>query len=213
MARTIVCYGDSNTWGCIPIVGDESPRRFAASERWPGVMRTALGHGYRVVEEGLNARTTVFDDPVEPGRNGRTLLSACLCFHRPVDLVVLMLGTNDVKARFAATARDVAAGAAMLVDDVLRNRCGPDGAPPRVLLVCPPPLGRLTSFADDFAGGAEKSRELPERYADVAARLGCGFLDAGSAIRSSDVDGIHLDADQHAVLGRVVAERVQGLLT
>jgi lysophospholipase L1-like esterase len=209
---TILCYGDSNTWGCIPIEGDEAPRRLGSSERWPGILRAEMGESVHVVEEGLNSRTTVFDDPLEPGRNGRPFLSTCLLSHQPLDLVIVMLGTNDLKVRFGVSAGEVAEGAGLLVDDVLRSRCGPQGSAPQVLLVCPPPLGRLKTFADVFEGGVEKSRALPEHYAAVSARLGCEFLDAGTLIRSSDVDGIHLEADQHAVLGRAIAERARRLL-
>jgi lysophospholipase L1-like esterase len=101
--KTVLCYGDSNTWGSDPETGE----RFAPEVRWPGVLRQALGEGYWVVEEGLNGRTTVRDDPIEGAhKNGRTYLPACLEFHKPIDLVLIMLGTNDLKARFAASASD-----------------------------------------------------------------------------------------------------------
>ena len=121
----------------------------------------------REVEE--SGRTTVWDDPLEPHRNRRELLLPVLLTHQPVDLVVLMLGTNDLKHRFGAEPRDIAAGAGPLLDDVASSSCGPDGSPPRTLLVCPAPVARLTQFAEEFAGATEKSRAIPAQYASVAA--------------------------------------------
>ena len=98
--KTIMCYGDSNTWGCIPLAGPQPPRRYGPAQRWPGVLRRELGDGYWIVEEGLNGRTTVWDDPLEPFRSGKELLAPCLMTHEPIDLVIVMLGTNDLKRRF-----------------------------------------------------------------------------------------------------------------
>jgi lysophospholipase L1-like esterase len=211
--RTILCYGDSNTWGCIPEEGDGPARRFGPDERWPGVLRHELGDGYGVVEEGLNGRTTVWDDPLEPYRNGRAFLMPCLLSHHPLDLVVVMLGTNDLKQRLGVGARDIAAGAGLLVDEIERSECGPEGGSPQVLLVCPPAVDRVVELDDEFCGALEKSRELARHYAAVAGARSCAFIDAGAHITSSDVDGIHLEADQHQRLGAVVAERAHQLLS
>jgi lysophospholipase L1-like esterase len=206
--RTILCYGDSNTWGCIPEQGDGPARRLGPDERWPGVLRRELGEGYGVVEEGLNGRTTVWDDPVEPYRNGRDFLMPCLLSHHPLDLVVVLLGTNDL-SRSGVTARDIAAGAGTLVDDIVGSECGRDAGPPLVLLICPPPFAQL---GDEFRDATERSRELAPHYAAVAEARSCAFLDAGAHITSSDVDGIHLELDQHQRLGTVVADRARALL-
>lgn len=206
--RSVLCYGDSNTWGCAPLVGDEAARRFPEDVRWTGVLRRELGPGWWVVEEGLNGRTTVWEDALEPYRNGLEYLRPTLLSHQPLDVVVVMLGTNDLKHRFGVSAREIAEGARLLVDAVLASGCGPDGAAPRVLLVCPPPLGRLDELADQFEGGAGKSRELAEHYAAAAQVRSCAFLDAGAHIASSDVDGVHLEADAHARLGKAVASAV-----
>ena len=210
--RTILCYGDSNTWGCIPSTGPEPPRRFAPGERWPGVLRRELGEGYWIVEEGLNGRTTVWDDALEPYRNGKEFLQPSLLTHQPIDLVIIMLGTNDLKRRIGVEARDIAAGAGMLVDITRASECGPDGSPPQALLVCPPPVGRLAQLADEFEGAAEKSRDLGHRYAAAAEARSCPFIDAGAHVTSSDVDGIHLDAPEHDRLGVVIAHRVRQLV-
>ena len=210
--KSILCYGDSNTWGCIPLRGPDPASRFPPATRWPGVLRRELGDGYWIVEAGLNGRTTVWDDPLEPRRNGRKLLLPTLLTHQPLDLVIIMLGTNDLKRRLGGSANEIAAGAGMLIDVVAGSGCGPEGGAPRALLICPPPVGRLDPLDDEFEGATEKSRRLAGHYAATAAARSCPFLDAGSVISSSDVDGIHLEASEHERLGLAVAERVR-LLT
>ena len=207
--RTILCYGDSNTWGSDPQTGE----RFPEEVRWPGVLRRALGEGYHVIEEGLPGRTTVREDPIEGDhKDGRAYLKPCLESHRPVDLVTIMLGTNDLKERFGSSASDIAQGAASLAEMALRSGCGPDGGAPVVLIVAPPPVGRLTDMAQMFAGSEDKSREFSGHYRYFAERSGCAFLDAAEVIVSSDVDGIHLDAGAHRKLGEAVAARIRGLM-
>ena len=207
--RTVLCYGDSNTWGSDPETGD----RFAPEVRWPGVLARELGEGFRVIEEGLPGRTTVRDDPIEGvHKNGRTYLRACLESHKPIDLVALMLGTNDLKERFGASASDIAQGAASLAEEILRSGCGPGGGAPAVLLVAPPPLGTLTELAEMFEGAAEKSARFAGHYRRFAEQYGCWFLDAGAVVASSDLDGIHLEAGEHRKLGEAVAARVEKAL-
>ena len=209
---TVLCYGDSNTWGCIPLKAPGLARRYPPATRWPGVLRSELGEGYWVVEEGLSGRTTVWDDPLEPHRNGRKLLPAALLTHQPLDLVIVMLGTNDLKRRLGGSASEIAEGAGLLVDMIIGSGCGPEGGAPKVLLVCPAPIARLDLFADAFEGATEKSRELAGHFAAVAESHSCGFLDAGTVITSSEVDGIHLDEPQHRVLGQAIAGHVRTLV-
>lgn len=205
--KTILCYGDSNTWGYNPL----TEGRYARDERWAGVLRRALGDGYVVVEEGLNGRTTVWDDPIEDHRSGKEYLLPCLRTHKPVDLVVIMLGTNDLKARFGVPACDIAAGAGVLVDMVAKSETGPGNRAPKVLLIAPPPLARLSGFAEMFEGGAAKAEKLSRHFRLVAEERGCALLDAREVIVSSDVDGIHLDASEHRKLGEAVARFVRQL--
>ena len=206
--KTILCYGDSNTWGYVPASGE----RFPEDVRWPGVLARELGSGFRVIEEGLNARTTVRDDPVEEYKNGKEYLRPCLESHRPLDLVIVALGVNDLKARFFASASDVADGAGVLVSIAQRSGAGPDGGPPAVLLVAPPTVGRLTELAQMFAGAEEKSKEFARQYRRVAGKYGCELLDAGEVVRSSDFDGIHLEVGEHRKLGEAVAALVRKML-
>jgi lysophospholipase L1-like esterase len=213
MTKTILCYGDSNTWGCPPRRHFGSVPRYGEDTRWPGVLRTALGPGFAVVEEGLGGRTTVWDDPIEGAhKNGKTYLTPCLASHRPLDLVAVMLGTNDLKHRFGLSAADIAAGAGALVDLVNSSGTGPGDAKPVVLLVCPPPLGRLDLFAVVFEAAAGKSRQLARHFEREAAARGCAFLDAGQFVRSSDIDGVHLDIDAQRALGTAVAQTIRALL-
>ena len=204
---TILCYGDSNTWGQVP---GPDPGRYDPAERWPGVMRAALGNGYRIIEEGLPGRTTVLDDPIEGAyKNGLTYLTPCLESHTPLDLVIVMLGTNDLKMRFNLPACDIAQGAGLLVHTIQR---GIYGVIPDVLLVCPPPVKDSTIFDRTFAGAIDKSRRMADHYRRIAGELACHFFDAGEVIVSSGVDGIHFDRDQHHKLGLALAGRVRDLL-
>ncbi len=204
----VLCYGDSNTWGYIG--GTEE--RFAPDVRWPGVMRQALGQGYWVIEEGLSGRTTVWDDPIEGDKNGETYLRPCLATHKPLDAVILMLGTNDLKRRFSLSAWDIAAGAEKLVRIIQDSGAGPGGAMPRVLLVCPAQVHGITGFAEMFDEDVEeRSARMTAHYQEVAQRLGCGFFDASSLPVCAE-DGIHLTPEAHTALGHSLAQAVRELL-
>jgi len=204
----VMCFGDSNTWGYDPTTAT----RFARDVRWTGVLQSSLGPGFHVIEEGLNGRTTIWEDPVEGDKVGKRHLLPCLLSQAPLDLVVIMLGTNDLKMRYSAPVVDVAAGVGILADIVLSSAAGKDDKAPALLLVAPPPFAKLSAFAGMFDGGAEKSRSLGVLYAEVARARGCAFLDAGTVIRSSDLDGIHLEAAEHAKLGQAIAREVKKIL-
>ena len=207
--KHILCYGDSNTWGFNPANGE----RFDRNTRWTGVVRNTLGPDYEIIEEGLNGRTTVFDDPTDDFRNGRTQLMPSLLSHRPLDLVTILLGTNDLKARFGMMPFDISQGVAVLVRTVQQSPIGPDGRAPQVLLLAPAPVARFNDYYGPmFAGDDVKSRQLGEQYARVAQELGCAFLDTQTIVTSSNLDGIHLEAAEHAKLGRVVADKIRLLL-
>jgi lysophospholipase L1-like esterase len=205
MPRQVLCYGDSSTWGCMPLQGDEAPTRFTRAERWTGVLQDELGADYWIIEEGLNGRTTTRDDVVESCRSGLTLLLPTLEAHHPLDLVVVMLGTNDLKERFAASPADVAHGAGELVKVIRGSALGPDGQSPQVVLVSPRLIGRLRQFSADFDGALEKSRLLGPEFRRVADERRCAFLDAGSLVSGSDADGVHLDRGSHSIIGKAVA--------
>jgi lysophospholipase L1-like esterase len=206
--KTIVCFGDSNTWGFDPAIRGRLP----SDQRWTGVLQSTLGSGYRVIEEGLNGRTTTVDDPIYPHRNGRDYLPPCLESHAPFDLVTIMLGTNDLKARFNRSSSDIAESAGILADFARCAPFGPENRPPKVLLIAPPPVTLLTELAEMFEGSEEKSRKFAKYYQLRAERLGIGFFDAGSVIRCSDLDGIHFEAAEHATLGRALAGKIREII-
>ena len=176
------------------------------------VCRASLDEEWAAIAEGLNGRTTVHDDPIEPYRCGADALPPCLMSHAPVDLVILALGCNDMKKRFSVSAFDIAEGAARLIFLARAYGRRPDGRPPKILLVAPPPIAKLTDYAEMFEGGQEKSLLLGQRYREIAEREGVAFLDAGQVIRCSDLDGIHYEADQHELLGRAAEKAVRSEL-
>ncbi len=206
MQKTILCFGDSNTWGWDP----KSEKRLELDKRWPGVVRKVVGNWYWVIEEGLSGRTTVIDDPMDAYRNGRNYLIPCLQSHEPLDLVVLMLGTNDLKQRFAMEPRDIVAGAESLVRLVLQSNTGPGSTAPKVLLVSPSLV--TMSVDDEFEGAIEKSKQLGELYAQAARSNGVAFLDAARIVVPSRIDGVHWEAEEHQSFGLTVAEMVKQLL-
>lgn len=208
--KSILCFGDSNTWGCDPA----GWRRFGRETRWPGVLQAELGEGYHVVEEGLGGRTTVWDDPIEGDKNGYAQLRPLLRSHMPLDLLVIMLGTNDLKNRFSVSPTDVSWSVGRLVDLARANSDAFEGGEPRVLVVCPPPFAPLegTPLRDIFVGGEEKSRGLSSAFRALCRERGLPLVDAGEHIESSKIDGIHLEASEHRKLGKVIAGEARRLL-
>jgi lysophospholipase L1-like esterase len=211
MTKTVLCYGDSNTFGTATV--ERPDGRYAPDERWPGVLRKALGSDWLVIEEGLGGRTTVSDDPVEGlWKNGMTYLLPCLHSHKPIDVFAVMLGTNDLKQRFNKSAWEIAEGVATLVAAVQGAAVGRDGGAPGIIIISPVPfLRKLPLHADLFAGAFEKSAEMASRYRAVAERLGVRFFEAGKVMKSSKVDGFHLGPEAHAALGKALAAEIAKL--
>jgi lysophospholipase L1-like esterase len=194
--RTLVCFGDSNTWGYVP---GSNGRRFHRDVRWPIRLQHALGDDWEVIAEGLSGRTATLDSPVAEGRNGLPYLVPCLHSHAPVDLLVIFLGTNDVGERFALPERDVARSVARLVKVARSAEAGPEGHAPVILVVCPPPFdGHL----------------LGPHFAEVCDELGCELLDldgvASYVPLADDVE--HLDEAGHAAVATAVEQRVRQLV-
>jgi lysophospholipase L1-like esterase len=205
----ILCYGDSNTHGTVPMAHADDVRRFGPKQRWTGVMQAGLGQEYCVIEEGLPGRTSVFDDPIDGAhKNGRSCLLPCLESHWPVDIVILMLGVNDLKARYGLAPYDIACGAGALVA-AIKAITSATGKPAEIILVAPPPIVCTGWLSPMFAGGDEKSQLLPQLFQAQAERHGVGFLDAGRFISVSRTDGIHFDENGHGVLGKAIAALVK----
>ena len=219
-ARRVLVYGDSNTWGWIPVEQGYPTTRYRKDQRWPGVAQAELGSGYEIVEEGLNGRTTVLADPAVPeragaGLDGRAYLPAAVASHLPLDLVVIMLGTNDLKTSFDRAPEEIAEGVKMLVDSVraMDGAAWTKYAAPKVIVVAPPPLVETHRFpSGDFGGGVAKSQALSAHYREIAAASGAEFLDAGAVTRADGVDGLHLSAEAHRKLGLAVADKVREIL-
>ena len=211
--RQILVYGDSLTWGIVP----NTRRRLPFSERWPGVMERALaeaGHHVRVIEDCLNGRRTAWEDPYKPGRNGLIGIEQRLEINSPLAMVIVMLGTNDFQSVHQNSAWHSAQGLAALVRSVRRAPIEPGMPAPEILVVAPPPI--TTPIAQPlppkFEGAPSKCVGLADAYADVATELACGFFDVASVTTSSAIDGVHLDVEQHARLGRALATVVGGTL-
>jgi lysophospholipase L1-like esterase len=212
MRKTILCFGDSNTWGYNPANGE----RFDTETRWPCRLAEILGGDYYVVEEGLNGRTTAFDDPIEPFRNGRKALDVCLLSHSPIDLFIVMLGTNDTKKFHHLTPFMITKGLESIVTEAGQAPYGRDGSAPKVLVVSPisiSPQGFDDGMREYFdESSAEKAAALSARYSLVAEQYGYGFMDAAKYARPSMRDGIHMEPEQHALLATAFAETVQAMI-
>jgi lysophospholipase L1-like esterase len=209
--KTVLCFGDSLTWGYNP----EGPDRHAFEDRWPSVLSSALGEGVTVIAEGLNGRTTGYDDHLaDCDRNGIKNLPTILHTHQPLDLVVIMLGTNDMKPTIAGTAHAARAGIQRLVGLVRHHEYSFDYDAPDILIVSPPALCETADpiFSAMFRSGIEQSTMLASLYRDLADDLGCGFFDAGSVAKTSPVDGVHLTGEQTRAIGRGLEPIVRMML-
>ena len=201
----ILCFGDSNTWGFIP---DKPFTRYPRDIRWTGVLQRLLGNGGEVIEEGQNGRTTVWDDPFGDHKNGKIYLPPCLESHAELDLVVIMLGTNDLKAYFGLEAAEVAQGVKCLIGLDRSSGAGRHGSAPDLLVVSPPPLGKLHLLAGIYGDAPAKSQDLAHQIGLITQLLDCPFMDAGEVVTSSSTDGVHWDADQHHQFGEALYRRI-----
>ena len=211
--KRILCFGDSNTHGTAPMRDENDVVRFDADKRWPGVLRAAFGSGFDIVEEGHPGRTTVHDDPVEGAhKNGRSHLRAILESHWPLDLVIISLGTNDLKTRHGVSAFDIASSIGTLVDLV---RATPMRGRPmlKILVISPPPIIEAGWLADMFAGGQVKSEQLGAYVARMAAGRQVAFLDLAPIAKSSPIDGIHFDEATHHAIGQAIYKAAIPLLS
>ncbi len=212
MMQQILVYADSLSWGIIP----DTRQRLPFDQRWPGVMEIALtrqGHSVRVIEDCLNGRRTVFEDPFKPGRNGQQGLAQRIEIHSPLALVILMLGTNDFQSMHAHNAWHASQGITSLIHSIRNAPIEPGMPVPPILVIAPPPITSPKGLiAPKFKDAETKSTGLAAAYQAVGDQLGCLVFDAGTVVNTSPIDGIHLDADQHAVLGVEVAKKVNAFL-
>jgi lysophospholipase L1-like esterase len=208
----ILVYADSLSWGIIP----DTRQRFRFDQRWPGVMELALAHAgvsVRVIENCLNGRRTVWEDPFKPGRNGLEGLGACIEMNSPLALVILLLGTNDFQSMHGHNAWHSAQGLGAVIGAIRSTPIEPGMPVPPILVVAPPPLQQARgAIAPKFEGAEHRAVGLTAAIEAIARERGCHFFDAGSVTPTSRVDGVHLDEDQHRRLGEALAVAVLELL-
>jgi lysophospholipase L1-like esterase len=209
----ILVYADSLSWGIIP----DTRNRFRFDQRWPGIMEIelqGLGESVRVIEDCLNGRRTVWEDPFKPGRNGIIGIEQRIEVNSPLSLVILFLGTNDFQSMHQHTAWHSAQGIGAIVSAIRRAPIEPGMPAPEILVVAPPPVQKAKgSIAPKFAGAEHKAVNLASAIEQVANETGCAFFNAGSVTTTSKVDGVHLDAEQHLALGQALANEVKSLLS
>ncbi len=206
---TLLCFGDSNTWGYNPATWE----RYPLDIRWTGVLQNELGESYRVIEDGQNGRTAVEGKAFAGVNTSKTDLVSTLANHGPLDLVIMMLGTNDLLMRSSVSPDDVGKGIDVLLDIIRNSGAGPGSSAPAVLLLAPPPIGSHASDSNALESAVVQSHLFAERYASIAAIFGCAFLNTGEIVLSSEIDGSHLDAPEHKKLGLAVAKRVRMIFT
>ncbi|MBM7069221.1 hypothetical protein IU397_16730 [Actibacterium sp. 188UL27-1] len=206
--RRILIYGDSNTFGTGPMADLSDDPIFSKSDRWAGVMARKLGPNWDVVVEGLPGRTTVHADPIEGEHlNGLGTLRAILASHRPIDLLILALGTNDSKHRFGLTAQDIALSTARLIREAAAT-----GYAARILVLCPPAVEERGDLAEVFRGAPARCAGLASQMARCAAHNGADFVDAGVHIAVDPLDGVHFSRESHTILGQAMAAKVREIL-
>ena len=217
--KSIMCFGDSNTWGFMPKLEQpamDAPNRYPFDVRWTGLLQSKLGANYRIIEEGLIGRTTMFDCPMEDHRNGLKDIDMLLVTHTPLDLVIIMLGTNDTKLTLGMTPHVIARGVERLIERIRTGSHGPGGAAPLILVVAPIRMGARVSerwLKGEFdASSLEKDACLAPAFADVARRTGVHFLDAGAHITADDADCIHMNVEGHAALAGLMYDAVKEIL-
>lgn len=218
MKKHILCFGDSNTHGYCADPADcaDGGVRFAEEQRWTQLLQADLGQDYLVIEEGLSGRTTCFDDPIHEGLNGLDYIYPCLKSHEAIDLLIIMLGTNDTKDRFYASAACIGLGMARLVSKAKSTDCW-GGKTPNILVIAPPPIGEgmLTSSVAATMGQlcVEKSRQLADSYREQCELLNVSFLDAGAiGCEFNTVDFMHLTSRGHRTLAEALAKLIPQLL-
>lgn len=210
--KNILCYGDSNTFGFIPVSG----KRYSIDERWTGILQKLLGNEYRIIEEGLNGRTTVFEDPSKAGRNGKAYLEVCLESHKPIDLIIISLGTNDLKTKFSASENVIAQNMRRLILTVKNYDYGIGYNKPEILILAPAPLGYKADISEELAefdkNSIATSKKLAFKYQFLSKQENVYFFDIGSVAQSSEEDQVHFTLASHLNIANALYEEVKNIL-
>ena len=215
MRKHIVCFGDSNTHGYQAVTGG----RFDETQRWTCLLQEKLGEGYQIIEEGLSGRTACFSDPIHEGLSGLDYIYPCLMSHEPVDLLIIMLGTNDTKERFGLSAACIALGMKRLIEKAIAAADAWKGEGPNILLVTPQNIDERyadTEVASTMGRGcAEKSKGLSEEYEKLAELMGCHYLDANRVISAgpNTIDYMHLAEEGHRELAEALAKEIEKIFS
>lgn len=212
MIRRIVCFGDSNTWG----FNAENEQRFSEDIRWTSVIANLLGDEFQVIEEGLSGRTSVIDDALFEGLSGLDYIYPCLMSHSPLELVIIMLGTNDTKERFNYTSFNIAQGVARLVAKAKSTKAGFNGSSPQILVIAPPPIGASyseTPIGKSMGDGCDiKSAQLGNHLAELLENQHTHFLDTKGLVEMNNIDYMHLDEEGHRLLAQLVFNKIKSIL-
>lgn len=207
---TVVCFGDTNTWG----YDNRNGSRLPYSERWTGILANELGHNFHIIEEGQPGRATT-EDPVESGKNARQHIVPCLESHAPIDVFIMMLGQPDLKKRFSLTAHDIAMGIDAIANIVVSSGAGANNAAPKLIIISPVQVGTVkgTDMENWFPseGTGERSMQLPALYKEIASKYGSEFLEASSVAKTAE-DAIHIDNASHRDFALAVAGKIRLVL-
>lgn len=197
----ILCYGDSNTWGYI---SGSDHQRYGNSERWTKILSGLLGDKFEVIEEGLNSRTLISNDPRpgKEGKNGYEYLIPCLDTHDPIDLVILMLGTNELKYTYNKTPEEIGNLLEQyFVKTILNRKSQIKDSYPKLLIIAPPIVSEETGYGrkeNKYLGASEKSKKLNDIYKNIAEKYNCYFLSNDGL--DVGIDGVHLTKESHKML-------------
>jgi lysophospholipase L1-like esterase len=206
-AIKILCYGDSNTWGQDPT---EKGKRHPITVRWTGLLQDMLGDNYWIIEEGLSGRTTILDGDPREGKNGKTYLKPCLETHNPIDIVILMLGTNDLKEIFNQSPQDIANNVEILVEMIQKFGWDRNKQSPKLVLLSPPIVDEsVPGVQEKYRGAEAKSKQLRNFYKKVAAKHKAEFIDIAQYVKSSNADGYHLDPESHKKIAQVLLDEIK----
>lgn len=212
--KRILIFGDSNTWGYISHTFDPKSffaKRFMVEATWPGVIATSLGQDYEIIIEGLPGRTISMNDNLQPEVNGKIYFWPCLLSHRPLDMIIIMLGTNDLKIEYGASIKAITSQLGSLCELALGNGIGQNGEDPTILILTPPQLGNLTDplFSSSYLGLNQSLSGLNKSYSDFALKNGFEFFDTSFIIPGPDTDGIHFDLKDHKQLGEALTKKIR----
>lgn len=216
--KRILCYGDSNTWGFMPKTAclENWNMRFDENTRWTGRLQNMLGSEYKVLEEGLNGRTSAFDDPQDDNRNGVKYINTCMLTDMPVDMAIIMLGTNDIKSFFPYTPYVVANGVGRIVDEIRKADYGVGGKIPEVLVVAPINIDEHAAngwLEGEFGmDSVEKNKKLAPYLKKMAENRGVHFFNIGAYVTADPADGIHMNEEGHKIMAEKMFAEVKAII-